>query len=202
MILMKRLTEALFAAAVCLCLAGCSMPTPPPETAADGTPWGEDWVTVGGTVGVEESETLTLLQNSDTVASNQMAYATWSMGEAEPYTTADEKETEIYDAQFFVLLAKRENGEQARETLSEWQGLIGEMYTIISSGEERIGGQEFQTITYTYISQETPYTAGASAFGVFGNCALSVEVTARGDAAQDPAAILTDFLEKFHYAGE
>lgn len=199
---MKRLIGFLLAVAICLGLAGCSAPTPPPDTAADGTPWNENWVTVGGAVGIEAPETLTLLQNTDTIVSNQMAYATWSMGEAEPYTTKDDEETEIYDAQFFVLLARRENSEQARATMDEWQGMIEEMYDLATSSDANIGGQEFRVITYTYLSQETPYTAGASAFALFGNYAMSVEVTARGDAADDPGALLADFLETFHYAGE
>lgn len=200
--LMKRLIVFLLAAAVCLGLAGCSMPTPPPAEAADGTPWNEDWVTVGGAVGVDAPEALTLLQNTDTISSNQMAYATWSMGEAEPYTTKNDEETEIYDAQLFVLLAKRESAEQARATMDEWQGMIGDMYDVAASDDVDLGGQEFHVITYTYLSQETPYTAGASAFALFGNYAMNVEITARGAAADDPRALLTEFLETFHYAGE
>lgn len=199
---MRRLKMVLLTLAVCAVLAGCSLPTPPPQTAADGTPWGEDWETVGGAMGVETPEAFTLLQNSDTLASNKMAYAAWSMGEGEPYTTQDGEEATLYDAQLYILLAKTESAEKAAETLAEWRKIGEEMYVLASSGQENYGGQEFTVITYTYSSAENPYTAGASAFCTFQNYAVSVEITCRGAAAKDPKSLLADFLEHCHYAGE
>lgn len=198
---MKRFWSLLLVMAVCLGLAGCSMPTPPPQTAADGTPWSEDWETVGGAIGVETPQAFALLQNSDTIASNQMAYAAWSMGEGEPYTTQDGEETTLYDAQLYILLARTESAEKAAQTLEEWRKIGEEMYVLASDGKESHGGQEFTVITYSYASAENPYTAGASAFCVFQNYAVSVEITCRGAAADDPHALLADFLEHCHYAG-
>lgn len=199
---MKRFGMLFLVLAVCLSLAGCSLPTPPPQTAADGTPWSEDWETIGGAVGVEAPEAFTLLQNTDTLTANQMAYAVWSMGEGEPYTTQDGEETMLYDAQLFVLLAKTESAEKAAETLAEWMGIGEEMYVLVSNTQEICGGQEFTVITYSYSSEDNPYSAGASAMGVFQNYAVSVEITCRGAAADDPHALLTDFLDHCHYAGE
>ncbi len=199
---MKRIWCLLLAAAVCVGLAGCSLPTPPPQTTADGTPWGEDWVTVGGAVGVETPEPFALLENSDTIMNNQMAYATWSLGEGEPFTTEDGEEATLYDAQTFVLLAKTESPEKAAETLEEWADIAEELYNMESSAQESYGGQEFTVITYTYASADSPYRAGATAFGTFGSYAISVEIACRGAAADDPQGLLAGFLEHFHYAGE
>lgn len=199
---MKRFGMLCLILAVCFGLTGCSMPTPPPQTAEDGTLWSEEWVTVGGALGVETPEAFTLLQNSDTISANQMAYAVWSMGEGEPYTTQDGKDATLYDAQLYILLARTKSLEKAQETLAEWMGIGEEMYVLASSAQERYGGREFTVITYSYSSEENPYSAGASAFCVFGNYCVSVEVTCRGDAADDPKALLTNFLEHLHYAGE
>lgn len=199
---MKRFGMLCLILAVCFGLTGCSMPTPPPQTAADGTPWSEEWVTVGGALGVETPEAFTLLQNSDTISANQMAYAVWSMGEGEPYTTQDGKDATLYDAQLYILLARTKSAENAQETLAEWMSIGEEMYVLASSAQERYDGREFTVITYSYSSEENPYSAGASAFCVFGNYCISVEITCRGDAADDPKALLTNFLEHLHYAGE
>lgn len=199
---MKRFGMLLLVLAVCFGLAGCSMPTPPPQTAADGTPWSEDWETIGGALGVETPDAFTLLQNSDTLAQNGMAYAVWSMGEGEPFTTQEGEDTTLYDAQLFVLLSKNENAEKAAETLAEWMKIGEEMYVLASSEKESRGGQEFTVITYSYSSGENPYSAGASAFCTFANYTLSVEITCRGEAADDPKALLAGFLDHCHYAGE
>ena len=199
---MKRFGMLLLIMAVCFGLVACSIPTPPPQTAADGTPWSADWETVGGALGVETPDAFTLLQNNDTLTSNGMAYATWSMGEGEPYTTQDDKEATLYDAQLYILLARSESPEKAEETLTEWMGLGEEMYVLESSTQENYGGQEFTVLTYSYASAENPYSAGASALGVFFNYTISVEITCRSEAANDPKAILTDFLEHCQYAGE
>ncbi len=199
---MKRFWMLLLGFMVCLGLAGCSLPTPPPQTAADGTPWSEEWETVGGAIGVETPQAFTLQQNSDTIASNQMAYAAWSMGEGAPFTTKDGEKATLYDAQLYVLLASCENEEKAEQTLAEWRTIGEEMYILASNEQEHYGGQEFTVITYSYSSEENPYTAGASAFCVFKNYAVSVEITCRGEAAGSPKTLLADFLEHCHYAGE
>lgn len=46
-----------------LSLTGCG--APPPDTAADGSAWGEGWVTIGNVIGVETPEGMTFRENSD-----------------------------------------------------------------------------------------------------------------------------------------
>lgn len=198
---MKRFGILCLILAVCLGLAGCSMPTPAPQTAADGTPWSGEWVTVGGALGVETPEAFTLLQNSDTISANRMAYAVWSMGEGEPYKTSEGEDATLYDAQVYILLARTESAEKAQETLTEWMGIGEEMYVLASNAQESYGGQEFTVITYSYSSEDNPYSAGASAFCTFGDYAVSTEITCRGAAADNAKALLSEFLEHFHYAG-
>ncbi len=116
--------------------------------------------------------------------------------------TKDGEKATLYDAQLYVLLASCENEEKAEQTLAEWRTIGEEMYILASNEQEHYGGQEFTVITYSYSSEENPYTAGASAFCVFKNYAVSVEITCRGEAAGSPKTLLADFLEHCHYAGE
>ena len=61
---MKKVAVCLAAGALCLALAGCAA-APAPETAADGTNWSEDWVTVGGVLGVDTPEGMEPQENNE-----------------------------------------------------------------------------------------------------------------------------------------
>lgn len=100
--------------AVCVCLSGCA--ALPPRQAADGLARSGDWVTVGGVIGVETPGGLDPLENNDALSANGMYYATWSMGEAVPYTNADGEASELYDAQLYLLLA----GYPSSSSMSRW----------------------------------------------------------------------------------
>lgn len=195
----KRWATALLAA-ICLCLVGCAMPTPPPASAADGTPWDPDWETVGGLIGVDAPEKLTLAENRDTLTINAMCYASWSMGEAEPYKTQSGDDTYLFDAQIHLLVQQTESEEAAQAVVAQWIGMSQEMYTVLDTAEETHAGQDFSTVTCTYEAGRTPYEAGASAFGSFGSRAVSIEIVCRGEAAADPHALLAEFLDCLHYA--
>ena len=78
---MKRRFLLIMICAALMCFSGCAAGMP--AEAVDGTPWSEDWITLGQTLGVEEpGHGLTLRDNK---AARQMYYASWSIGEAQPY---------------------------------------------------------------------------------------------------------------------
>lgn len=184
-------------AALCLCLAGC---TPlPPEKAADGGGWDENWVTVGGVLGVDTPEGLTPRENNEALSANGMFYATWSMGEGEPYTNEDGDEATLYDVQIYVLLAGYDSAEKAGDNLDEWIGLAESHYTVDSRTQQTCNGQPFTVLGYTYGSDANPYDRGVSAYGVYGNFAISVELSCREGFTGDEAELLAEFLEHCHY---
>lgn len=195
-----RASAMLGAACLCLALAGCTVSAQPPASAADGTPWSEDWVTVGGVVGVETPDGMSLEQNNAALAGSGMYYASWSMGDSEPYLNEDGEEVPLYDAQLHLLLSSPQNAEQAQSNLAEWMKMAREMYLIRTEDERTCGTQTFTVMTYGYDAEENPYEAGASAFGIFDDNVLSVEVACRNALAEDAEAILTDFLAHCHYA--
>lgn len=195
---MVRAAAFCLAAAVCLGLTGCMESAP--VKAADGADWSEDWVTVGGVIGVDTPEGLDSRENNTALAANGMYYATWSSGEAEPYTNADGQEAEIYDAQVYLLLAGYDESGKAADSAAEWLSMATEQYAVDNTATETCNGQEFTVITYTYTSETNPYAWGISAFGTYGNYAVSVELSCREGFGDDALETLENFLEHCHYA--
>lgn len=196
---MKKLMFFLLAGALCLGLTGCGTALPP-EKAADGLDWDEAWVTVGGIVGVDTPEGMDPRENNEALAANGMYYATWSVGESEPYTNADGDEAQLYDAQVYLLLGGYKSTEDAENTLSQWKSMAELNYAVGETSTQTHNGQEFTVITYTFESEENPYARGASAFGVYRNYAVSVELTCREGFQGDASQLLGGFLDSCHYA--
>ena len=193
---MKKLLFAWLLAG-CVCLAGCA--APPTETAG-GAQWSEDWVTVGNVIGVDTPEDMTLRENNDAIAASGMYYATWSIGEAEPYTNADGEEAQLYGAQVYLLLAGYNKAEKAEDGASEMLEMARKQYAVEETSTADCNGQTFTVITYTYPSETNPYARGASAFGVYRNYAVSVELSCQEKLNGSPQEILENFLSNCHYA--
>lgn len=183
--------------AACACLAGCA---PVPSAAADGSPWSDSWITVGGIVGVDTPDGVDHRENNDSLSIRGMYYATWSIGEPEPYINEDGGEAQLYDAQIYLLLAGYDASEKAEESTAEWQAMANERYAVDQTLSSTCSGQDFTVLTYAFDSETNPYARGASAFGVYRNYAISVELSCREGFAGDPLEILTNFLEHCHYS--
>lgn len=192
-----KLSRILPAAVLCLLLAGCGTES---KQAADGGAWSEDWVTVGGVVGVDTPEDLAARENNEALTAYGMYYATWSMGEEEPYTNADGEDALVYDAQVYLLLSGGKSAEEAENTLAQWQELAKQQYVVEETDTRTHNGQDFTVITYTFDSADNPYARGASAYGVYRNFALNVELTCREEFDGDAAELLGEFLDNCHYA--
>ena len=193
---MKRLTLVLLV--LCLCLTGCGQPVP--VQAADGADWNDGWITVGGVVGVDTPSGVDHREINDTLGIRGMYYATWSIGEEAPYVNADGDDAVIYDAQFYLLLAGYDSAEKAEDALAEWQTLASSEYAIEETAEGTYNGQPFTVMTYTFSSETNPYQRGASAFGIYRNYAISVELSCMEGFEGDAQTVLAGFLEHCHYA--
>lgn len=190
------LLSFVLAAAALVGLAGCARL---PATAADGTPWSKDWITMGNVMGVEQpGHGLTL---RDDKAARQMYYAAWSIGETHPYTNSDGQETSLYDAQLALLLADAGTADAAQNDVDQWLGLAAESYVIGDTVQQTYNGQDFTVLTYTFPEGE-PFDHGVSAFAAFGSHAVSAELACQGTFEEDAGEILADFLEHCHYAQE
>ena len=184
---------------LCLLLAGCAGSAP--DQAADGASWDESWTTLGGVLGVEEpGNDLTLRDNNEALSVTGMYLASWTIGEGTPYVNEDGEEVLLYPARLDVLVYGRKDSDAARQAVEDWTARQAETYDVSGTGEQTCGGQDYAVSRYTCKSETNPYARGISAFGVYKDCAISVELNCVDEFTEDEAAILTDFLNACHYA--
>lgn len=181
----------------CIALSGCTAAAP--EKAADGARWESSWIRVGPILGVDTPDSFSLLENNEALAANGLYYASWTMGAAEPYVDAEGENVSLYDAQLYALAAEAASGAEAESMLENWMALAETRYASIRSGTEVCNGQSYTILTYRYSSDDNPYAAGASAFGVYKNYALSIELSCRENLCKNAQDILLDFLSRCHY---
>jgi len=193
---MKKLAAVL--TAVCLTLGGCA--ANPPEKAADGSDWQEEWVTVGGVMGIDSPEGMSLQDNNDTLAADGMYYASWTMGNPIPSTNAEGEEIQLYDAQIYLLLAGYPTESAAQSAVEEWLSMAEERYLVDSTKNQDYNGGNFTVMDYSFLSETNPYPRGASAFGIYGNYAITVELSCGEGFQKDALDCLENFLENCHYS--
>lgn len=193
---MRRYLWALLLAA-CVCLAGCQ---PIPTATAEGAAWDDGWITIGGIIGVDTPDGVDYQQSNDALSIRGMYYAAWSIGEAEPYINEDGDDAQLYDAQIYFLLGGYNAAEKAEASAAEWQSMAENRYTVEQTVSATCNSQDFTVLTYSFDSETNPYANGASAFGVYRNYAMSVEISCRENFTGDPLEILTDFLDHCHYS--
>lgn len=194
---MKRFTLCLLI--LCLALTACSKPAP--AKAADGADWDESWITLGNILGVAEpGNGLVLRDNNDALSVNDMYLASWTIGDGTPYTNEDGDEVVLYPARLDVLVYGRKDEAAARETLGDWTARQTEIYDVVGTEEQTHNGQDYAVSVYTCKSAANPYDRGVSAFGVYGDYAVSAELNCQDGFDGDEEAILMDFLDCCHYA--
>ena len=77
-------------------------------------------------------------------------------------------------------------------------GTVSKVFNSIPVGEDYRRRVEEAARKLGY--QVNSYARGASAYGLFGNCAVSVEAACREEFDGDAARLLAEFLDSCHYA--
>ena len=186
---------------LCLMLFGCAKNAP--QKAADGVAWDESWTTLGGVLGVAEpGNGLELRDNNEALSVTDMYLATWTIGEGAPYINEDGDEVTLYPARLDVLVYGRKDADTARQDLEDWTARQAETYEVSGTSEETCNGQTFTVSIYFCKSETNPYNQGISAFGVYKDYAISVELNCVDSFTGDAIAIMSDFLNSCHKAVE
>lgn len=176
-------------------LGGCGVPEHP-DVAADGTPWGSDWIDVGAVLGIEPQAGWTLQRNEDLLADTGMYFVSWTWGD--PIRTA-EGETS-YPAQVFLVLSGCETAEDAAALTRDWLELVRENYDAQESDtlEHRLGS--FTLTRYQFREADASFDLGLSCLGAVGNRSVNLEISCLADTGLDLEQTITAFLNGFHFA--
>lgn len=159
-----------------------------------------EYITVGSHLTVPNTdERLTLLNNMDTLSSDGLYYASWTAGNAQSYENADGDTVDLYDAQLYLLAGEYNNTESAQENMDAWLAAGQNNYDVTNEETVTYGEQSYTMITYNFINEENPYARGISAFGVYENCAVCIELTCTEEYDEDLREMLTTFLNGCTY---
>lgn len=180
--------------ALILLLGGCAVPEHP-DVAADGTPWGGDWINVGAVLGIEPQKGWTLQRNEDLLADTGMYFVSWTWGE--PIRTA-EGETS-YPAQVFLVLSGCETAEDADALTRDWLELVRENYNAEESTVLAHALGSFTMTRYAF-REEGSFDLGLSCLGAVGNRSVNLEISCLEGTGLDLEQTITAFLDGFHFA--
>ena len=197
---MKINTKLKYAACI-LCitaiLSGCAVLTSGSEN--DTTVITKD-VQIGGSLTVRNADTrLKLLSNLDTLSADGLYYASWAVGNSEPYENSDGDTVDLYDAQLYLLLGEFKSSETAQQNMDNWFTAGQTNYNITAEENVTCNGQSYTVVTYNFDNEENPYERGVSAFGVHQNLTVCVELTCRENYQEDLYEMLIDFLNGCTY---
>ncbi len=177
---------------IALLLSGCSSTSSTQEATGP--------LTIGGILKVNNTDDrLILSDNKDVLSSDGLYYASWVLGDARPYENSDGDTIDLYDAQLYLLLEEFVSSEKALSNLGTWIDREKTTYDILSEEEVTCNGQAYTLFIYKCTHEDNPYDHGVSAFGVHDKSAVCIELTCTEDFAEDPKAILTEFLENCTY---
>ncbi|MCM1539868.1 MAG: hypothetical protein NC121_01260 [Blautia sp.] len=142
---------------------------------------------------------LALLDSKDVLSANGLYYAAWSMGDSVPYENSEGATVDLYDAQLYLVLGEHKNEEEARKDMIKWMDAARGNYEILAEEEIVCNGQSYSLLTYNCVSESNPYERGVSAFGVYNDTSVCVELTCREGVEEDLGNILVSFLNNCTY---
>lgn len=145
------------------------------------------------------NENLILYDYKEALAGDGLYYASWRIGDAMPYENSDGDIVDLYDAQLYLLLGEFTSNEKAQDNRNEWIEKAKTNYEISVEEETIYNEHPYLIITYTFPGENNPYSRGVSAFGIYENSAVCIELTCQENFAGDLQAILTEFLENCTY---
>lgn len=182
-----------------LALTGCAAsPSSLEESAA--TVEDSEYVTIGSHLTVHKTDSrLTLIDHKDALASDGLYYAAWAAGSPEEYVNSEGDNVDLYDAQLYLLLAECKTAEAAEDNQKSWLEAGQANYEVTDEETISCNGQSYTLLSYHFTNDENPYSHGVSAFGVFENCAVCVELACQESYGEDLNEMLTAFLEGFDY---
>lgn len=176
-------------------LSGCASASSGGITVTD-----SGYLMIGSCLTVQNEDTrLTLSDYKDALSADGLYYASWTAGNSEPYENSDGDTVDLYDAQLYLLLGEFKDSDAAQKNMDSWLEAGQTSYDVTDDSAITCNGQSYTIITYHFSNKENPYSHGVSAFGVYKNLAVCVELTCREDYQEDLQEMLTGFLNSCTY---
>ncbi len=160
----------------------------------------EDCLTIGNYLTINNlDDSFTLLDHKETLAANGIYYASFGIGDSQDYENNNGEIINLYDAQLYLLLGETKSENTAKKKKDDWILAAKENYDILE--EEKLYDNEpsYSLLSYHHKNTDNPHTKGISAFCVFGNNALCIELTSKKDFEEDLKTLLMNFLENLSY---
>lgn len=192
----KKILSIFASLSTLLILTGCSLNLL--EKAGDSVE-NTPYVNIGTCLIVDNTDTdLILLDNQSTLATDGLYYASWGIGNSEPYENSEGDTADLYDAQLYLLLKEAKDETDAENYMETWISAARENYEILEEKEISCNGNYLQ-IMYNCNGPDNPFQKGCSVFGVFERNAICIELTCRENFKQDLDTIITNFLNRCSY---
>lgn len=186
-----------------LMLTGCAHASLLSQETKEDTWADSGFITVGHNLTIQNTgNRLTLLENMDVLSADGLYYATWTMGDSEPYENSEGNTVDLYDAQLYLLSGEFSDSQHAQSNMDKWLTAGKSNYEVLSEEDITCNGQSYSLITYNCINENNPYERGASAFGIYQNNAVCIELTCRENFEEDIRTILIDFLNDCTYGSK
>ncbi|MDE5910537.1 MAG: hypothetical protein K2H52_17680 [Lachnospiraceae bacterium] len=198
-----KLKRLLYILCTTFMLTGCAHASLLSQGTKQDTWSNSGFVTVGHNMTIQNTDNqMTLLENIDVLSADGLYYATWTMGDSEPYENSEGDIVDLYDAHLYLLLGEFPSSQDAQENMNKWLTAGKSNYEILSEEEITCSGQSYSLITYNCINETNPYERGASAFGMYQDNAVCIELTCRENFEEDPRDILIHFLDNITYSSQ
>ena len=157
-------------------------------------------LTIGNSMEINTTDSdLILLDNMDTLATDGLYYASWGIGEKEPYENSEGKTIDLYDAQIYFLLDEYKDEETAQQNMNSWFTDAKANYEVLNEETITCNEQTYSLITYTFKNKNNPFIQGISVFTVSNNSVICIELTSGKNFEEDLKTVLLDFLNKCTY---
>lgn len=181
-------------------LAGYLFISSPMEQTGEDT-WADyGFLKIGRSLTVQNTDNaLSLSDSKDVLSANGLYYASWTMGESEPYVNSEGKTVDLYDVQLYLVLSEHKDAAEAASDMTKWIDLGKKNYEVLTEEEILCNGQSYLLMTYNCVNEDNPCDRGVSAFGVHGNDAVCIELTCRDSFEDDLKTILVTFLDNCTY---
>lgn len=178
---------------LCLLLVGCGSVSPPAD-------WDESWTVIAPFLAAEPMEDFTFGESDDILGLSGVYYATWTNGDARPFTNADGEDTVIFNSQIYVVAQECRTEADAQQNIAAWKAREKQNYQILEEFGITLNGRDYIMLTMTSGSEGNPYGFGAAAFTVSGTNAICLELVCSDTFTGSPQVLLEEFINGLHFS--